>query len=1165
MARTSFRIELFGAPRVMRRDEEVRLPVKKSLALLAYLVIEGRATRAKLAALFWGDTGPEAARRNLRRELHRLREAGLGDLLAADDETVALAPGVTSDVAAFEAGLQSDRAAALSLWRGSLMDGFDLAESDEFDRWLSRRRDELSRQHAIAIASEARDREAAGDPRTALSLFARLLQLEPLQESHYAEAMRLSHQLGERSQALELFERCRQTLREQLGLDPLPSTAALAEQIRAAERVAPLIARTGVRGLGHLDAPLVGREDELGHMASGTSGVILIEGEPGVGKSRLATEFALDRTPYLRVQGSAAGRNAALMPIREALETALDDPVLRVRLWDLPPEERAELARLLPRFGDTPAPADGPSARSRFFHAVARALLAAGAGGCLVVDDVHWLDDSSLEAIEQLVKQRASAPGIPLRVLITARSSELADTQSAREMVRRLERGGELTRLMLQPLSEAATLQLVRELSGTSAGHRFAHRLQRATQGNPFFLLETIRFLFDIGELALDERGRWSTAHDAETADYSELPVPPTVQKAVLERIERLGAAARRILETAALAGDRFSLLDVQPATALSDWDASEGLERALQAQLLARPDDNYRFVHDLVRAAVESSLQPERRRLIHKRLAAVLVDRRGRPDQVAMHLESAGEPEQAIEWRIRAAEEALHHLSRTEAIAHYLRALDDGAAGASALTIRIALVRARRAMGPSVMADIAADFAAIDALLPVVDDPVLQYRAELLRIMFLMDNGRLGEARNLIDRLLAMKAPTPQDEVRTLYCASHNAAFSGDAPRAIELGERGRALALVHDAPDLTSLETSLTYSYVAGDRADEAVALADLALARIRRRPMSDPIFLANLLAAAADAHMAAGRYASSEAMLLEALEILQQANAPAMKIPVEIALGLLLAKAGNASAAQMHHRALAELVGDTTHPRFNYMLSMVDAHIQWACDKASACLAALAKAIAIADTLGNAQYLSNARLLRARFHEDLLDFEAAIVEADNAPAPNVQAGLNPLMVREAIHAASEIHHGHAAAARERLRAALAAERFVDDHVHESREMARVVLAEAALALRDAAGVAAALSQPVHTPALRARALAVRARAGADPATLHDAEELLESGQLHATAALRLLEALAAAKSPTAAPFRERGRALVARLATGDDAVHFARWAHRLAAGRG
>jgi DNA-binding SARP family transcriptional activator len=1164
MGRTPFRIELFGAPRVVRRDEEIRLPVKKSLALLAYLALEGRATRAKLAALFWGDSGADAARRNLRRELHRLREAGLGELLAADDEAVALAAGVACDVAAFEAELDANRAAALSRWHGPLMDGFDLPESDEFDRWLSRRREDLARRYVQAAATVAREREASGDPRAALDLYLHLLQLEPLQESHYAEAMRLAEQLGERSRALELYERCRRTLREQLGLDPLPSTAALAEQIRAAERMAPIVARTGVRAVGQLQAALVGRDAELQQLESCTSHAILIEGEPGVGKSRLALEFALDRAPYLHARGSAQGRDAALQPVRQALESAFNDPVLRARLRDLPAAERAELARLLPQLGDAQDPAEGPNARARFFDAVASALATAGAGGCLVVDDVQWLDDSSLEAIEQLVKRRPGATTAPLRVLLTARTAELAEAQTAREMVRRLERGGELTKLALQPLSEEATLQLVRELSGTSAGHRFARRLQRATQGNPFFLLETIRFLFDIGELALDERGYWSTPHDAETADYAELPVPPTVQKAVLERIERLGPAARRILETAALAGDRFSLPDVQPATALSDWDASEGLERALQAQFLVQPDDAYRFVHDLVRAAVESSLQPERRRLIHKRLAAVLIDRRERPDRIALHLESAGEREQAIEWRIRAAEDAVHQFARTEAIAHYLRALDDGAAGARALSIRIALVRVRRALGPAVMADIAADFAAIDALLPVVDDPALQYRAELLRVMFLMDNGRHVEARSLVDRLLDIKAPTPQDEVRALYCASHCATFGGDAPRAIEYGERGRALALVHDAADLTSIETVLTYSYVAGDRASEAVALADLALARIQRKPLSDPIFRANLLAAAADAHMAAGRYASSEAMLLEALAILQQVHAPAMQVPVLIALGLLHSKSGQTGPAELHRQALADLAGDAAHPRLQYMLAMVDAHIGWAQGRAAAAFAVLETAIAVADALGNTQYQRNARLLRARFHEDLLDFEAAVVDADLAPAQNTPAGLNPVLVREAIHAASEIHHGHAAAARDRLRIALGSERYVDDHVHEARELARVVLAEALLALRDADGSDAALAPPIHTPALRARALAVRLRARADPAALAEADTLLQPAQLHPTAALRLLEALAVSASPDAPACRVRAQELLARWATSDDAAHFAHWSRRLAAGR-
>ena len=136
-----------------------------------------------------------------------------------------------------------------------------------------------------------------------------------------------------------------------------------------------------------------------------------------------------------------------------------------------------------------------------------------------------------------------------------------------------------------------------------------ARRLQRATHGNPYFLLETIRFLFDSGDLTIDERGTWVTRYDEDTGSYAELPVPPTVQQAVIERVERLGPAARRVLETAALAGDGFVLEEVQPATALSDWEALEGLERALQANLIASATPGYRFAHDLARGQVAHDL----------------------------------------------------------------------------------------------------------------------------------------------------------------------------------------------------------------------------------------------------------------------------------------------------------------------------------------------------------------------------------------------------------------------------------------------------------------------------------------------------------------------------------------------------------------------------
>jgi DNA-binding SARP family transcriptional activator len=723
MSQSPFRMELFGAPRVMRRGEEVRLPIKKSLALLAYTAIEGRTTRAKLAALFWGASGAEAARRNLRRELHRLREAGLGDLLVADDETVAPAPGATSDVADFIGALTTDRVAALQLWRGPLMDGFDLAESEDFERWLAQRRDDLARRYAAAVEAEAAAREGASDARGALALHLQLVAHDPLQESHYAGAMRLLYLLGDRSRALELYDRCRTTLQRELGLQPLPETEALAERIRAAERIAPLATQAVAAGLAQLAPPFVGRSEEMARLveAAGSAVVTLIVGEPGVGKTRLADEFTRERPERLRMAGSELGRAAPLCPVVELFGDALQDPALRARLDPLSPEQLGELARVLPLIGPAatapPAGAAPAAMRSRLLDAVAAALTLLAGDGVLWLDDLHWLDELTLDLLHQLAHRLARERRAAPRLVLTARTQELAENTSALALVRKLERASLLRRIELAPLSADATAELVRRLSGTASGGVFAERLHRATLGNPFFLLETIRFLFDAGELDIDTHGLWSTRYDDATTDYAELPVPPNVQQAVLERVERLGPAARRVLETAALAGDGFSLDEVQPATALSDWEALDGLERAAGASLIVGAERNYRFGHDLVRVALDRGIGDERRRLIHLRLAESLASQGGRPERVARHFDNAGQPAQAAPWHLAAARAAERVFAWLDALMHTDRAL----ASTVAADARFELHRQRHRYA-SLLYDQPRMEAEIDAMQQLVD-----------------------------------------------------------------------------------------------------------------------------------------------------------------------------------------------------------------------------------------------------------------------------------------------------------------------------------------------------------------------------------------------------------------------------------------------------------
>lgn len=739
------RIELLGAPRVLCAGRELRLPVKKSLALLAVLAVDGRCTRARLAALLWGELDDEAARRNLRRELHRLREAGLGEVLAGDD-ALALAAGVRSDVAELAGAGGDGEAEELLPDAAVLLDGFELADAPAFDDWLAQARERLARRWAERLAARARRLEAAGALREALALCRRLAAHDPLQESHAADTMRLHALLGERGAALERYEQLRRTLQHELGLEPLPATVALAEQLRAAEQLAPLVARGGSAGLARFQAPLVGRESELQRLADSPAVARLLVGEPGVGKSRLAEAAAEGAQPCVVVRLGPLARGAPLQALAQALREALAGAAGRERLAGLPALTRQELARLLPELDGAPARAEPAHAalRGRFLAALADTLRTLCAGGVLWIDDLHWADEAMLDLLDPLLhrlgrERAAGAAGVP-RVLLTARRHELAEHAAARDVLRRLERAGLVERLELQPLPPEATLALVRRLSGASGGTRFAQRLQRATDGNPYFLLETLRYLFDVGELAIDAQGIWSTRYDDATADYAELPVPPSVEQAVVERFERLGAAAQRLLEVAALADDPFSLDELRGATALSDFEAVDGLERAAGADVItaiasggepSRPA--WRFAHELARQALERRLGAERRRLIHRRLAATLEARHGRPDRIAHHLHGAGEAAAAVPWWLAAAQAAERVFAWREALAHYALALQHDADPAR----RAATHRARHALQRLLYAtaEILAEADALAALAGQLPGQPLAAEAQVWRI----------------------------------------------------------------------------------------------------------------------------------------------------------------------------------------------------------------------------------------------------------------------------------------------------------------------------------------------------------------------------------------------------------------------------------------------
>lgn len=1108
--RPALALQLSGAPRLLVAGAERALPGRRALALAAVLAADGPTTRARLAALLWARLDEPSARRNLRRELARLREAGLGALLAGD-EVLSLADGVTCDLADIERALaQHDPELALALWRGPLLEGVELGDAPAFDDWLAERRAAWQRRWRDATVAAAQAREAGGDLRGALELRLRLVEADPLGEPEVVHAMRLHERLGDRPAALALYERCRRQLAAELGLEPLAETAALAERLRTGERVAAVLPRAVRPAWERLDAPLVGRAAEAARLHDSAAPLLLVEGEPGVGKTRLAQEGLRARSTVL-LRCTAAGRGGALQPVAEVLADALARLAGAERLATLPPATRRELARLVPAFdaeaAAAPARTDA-AAQRRFLDALADALdalaSADGTPGTWLVDDLHWADEATLALLRHAAHRRARAPERHARVVATARSAELADDPAAGPAVLALEREGLLERLPLAPLAEADTLALVRELSDSGGGELFARRLQRSTAGNPYHLLETLRFLFDAGELQVDERGGWRTRYDDATADYAELPVPPSVAQTVVERVDRLGAAARRVLEAAALAGDGFTLDDVQPATALSAFDALEGLERALDARLIAAAEPGYRFVHDLARGAIDARLGPERRRLVHARLAQGLVARGGAPSRIAQHFEGAGDPVAAVPWRLQAADAAQRVFARREALAHLAAALAAAPDAATRLACHRQRVPLLRDAGD--MAGCDAEIERYAALADTAGDAAAQFRAALFRVMRCHDRARFDDALALCLDLETRPAPSPEDRLTLMRLGGFVALHQDRGAMA----ERwlGEALALATQLADpvRTGVEANLIHLRVSAGQAGEAVATFEHALAHtdagvpVIERSM---LFTAGMRAYEGAGDRARARWCAAEALSrarqVQVLKVVENFLANRMRLELED---------GDLDAARA---TWAEILAGAeasawTLPRQQFLFGGLQGRLAWAEGRADDAIAALEAACRALD--GDPGAASNAHGLIARYRALRGDFAGACRAAAAAAAAQKEVPP-PLLLHEAVLAWRALAQGDAAAARARLVAAFAVPPALDEFQRLHQDLAACVLGAAHAALGDTAAALDAVRPVGSSPALVALALAVRLAAG-DAAAPAAARALLQGGRV-------------------------------------------------------
>jgi hypothetical protein len=417
--------------------------------------------------------------------------------------------------------------------------------------------------------------------------------------------------------------------------------------------------------LPSLDLPLIGREEAWRQLetAYGTlqkGGVIFIAGEPGIGKSRLLQEFATAQSDRWLLTGHSqeATRDLPYQPLIHALRQALARPAL----WAaIPPIWLAEATRLLPElsvhFPDLPAPIqlEPRQALARLYEAVTQIFFALAAQQPLLLclDDLHWADDGTLGWLHAL---SARLSGSHLCLLVTYRSEDSHGLQKLHES---LGRAGLRAVVPLSGLSVAAVTAILRQLPAKAlAVQNLAAAIQRATAGNPFFALETIRVLWESNQL---------------TSPPQTLPLPGSVQEAIHSRLARLTPIARQILDAAAVLAPFLDFAALQATAGRSEPELLDGLDELVAHHLLQEAPAGLRFYHDLTRAVVYDELSSWRRLRLHRRAALVLVTRHQRDPgsvaaQAAHHYDAAGEVALALEWYARAADAAQRQYAHQEA-----------------------------------------------------------------------------------------------------------------------------------------------------------------------------------------------------------------------------------------------------------------------------------------------------------------------------------------------------------------------------------------------------------------------------------------------------------------------------------------------------------------
>lgn len=948
-----FRLAWLGTPEISYVDQPLTFRTRKALALLIYLTTEaGTHSREKLTTLFWPESDAARGRGMLRTTLAYLREVmdsfetnylivephALGFDFESDFELDLHTLQAALDLIQQQPGpaererVISQLQTAVNLYRGDFLAGFSLADTPDFDDWVSLQREVWHGRLNLIFDSLSQWQFEAGDLPAGLETATRWRVHDPYGEAAPQRLMQLHFAGGNRAAALQVYEAYSKMLAAEFGGKPAPDIESLAARIRASKPTRQPRTRAPQTPTP-ADLSFVGRAEEFNrlmtayHLASsGQTQIVILAGEAGIGKTRLAAEFLQWATAQgaevLSGRAFETGGELPYQPLAQLLRQRLDQEQTPADL--LSETWLAELSRLLPELRDRcpelpqPQP-DEATARGRLLEAITRLgrALAGHAPLLLFIDDIQWADTASLDALFYAVSIWTEVKS-PVLALLCLRDTALVTQTEVQQWLTRFKAKLAVTQIALAPLTREDILALVASLesgqvevdqtigdtgenlrpetqSSPPKFNDFAQALFTETGGQPLYLVETLKTLLEQKILIPYHPAqgapqlKWRTLA-GETIGRFPLPrvIPTGVREAILDRLSRLTPGAAAMLTAAAVLGQAASFRQLAEMSGIDEMTGLDAVEELVAKRLLldtSQPDRPYLIAHDKIRDVIQAEISAARKQVLHRRAVATLQGTE--PARLAYHALAAGMSEEAFHYSLAAGDAALHLFAVREAVTHYETARKLIAAGPLRQVEASAGQHLYTSLGRALELDGQFDqalavYQEMEAMARQLHAPAMKLaglmaRATLRSIPSRSFNGSEGEALAEQALGLARELADQTAEVKILWNLLNLYRFSGGVPQAVACGEQALALARDLNLPEQMAFilnDVALCYRFGGHmDRAREYWREASTLWRALNNLPM-----LADSLAGSAELAVWTGDYHLALTLSREAFEISQ-----------------------------------------------------------------------------------------------------------------------------------------------------------------------------------------------------------------------------------------------------------------------------------------------